>query len=41
MAWGLLGGSMTIVTFNDQLAWGLVGVVRFITACDLRTQLLH
>ncbi|MEZ9724158.1 copper-translocating P-type ATPase [Vibrio splendidus] len=27
MAWGLFGGSMTIATFNDQLAWGLVGVV--------------
>ncbi|MGO2158985.1 MAG: heavy metal translocating P-type ATPase [Vibrio toranzoniae] len=27
MAWGLFGGSMTIATFNDQLAWGLVGVL--------------
>ncbi|MEZ9602182.1 copper-translocating P-type ATPase [Vibrio sp. 10N.261.55.A10] len=27
MAWGVFGGSMTIATFNDQLAWGLVGVV--------------
>ena len=27
MAWGLFGGSMTIATFNDQLAWGLIGIV--------------
>lgn len=27
MAWGVFGGSMTITTFNDQLAWGLIGVV--------------
>ncbi|WP_210447706.1 heavy metal translocating P-type ATPase [Vibrio crassostreae] len=27
MVWGIFGGSMTIATLSDQLAWGFIGVI--------------